>query len=63
MRTRDIGQALSRTWAAYVRAWELVGRQQRGEWEDEGPLRWRRVLGGGWELQGSVLPGERSGSP
>jgi hypothetical protein len=60
MGTREIRQALARAWRQYVRAWELVGRQQRGEWEDEGPLRWRRVLGDGWELHGSVLPGEPS---
>ncbi|GLZ49258.1 hypothetical protein Acsp06_54430 [Actinomycetospora sp. NBRC 106375] len=58
MEMRRIGRALARAWARYVDAWELVGRQQRGEWEDEGPLRWRRVLGEGWELHGSVLPDE-----
>jgi hypothetical protein len=49
-------RAVTRTWEKQVYAWEVVLRAQRAPWEQEGPLRWRRRLGGGWELHGEVLP-------
>lgn len=49
-------ETLKRAWRRYLHAWELVGRMERGAWEDEGPLRWRRTIGEGWELHGSTLP-------
>jgi len=52
----DIGRRLARAWAKQERAWEVVLRAQRGEWEQEGPLRWRRSPGRGWELHGETLP-------
>ena len=44
-----------RTWWDEQRyAWEVLLRAQR-PWEHEGPLRWERRLGTGWELHGSTL--------
>lgn len=45
-------------WERQVWAWEVVLRAQRAPWEEEGPLRWRRRLGTGWELHGTTLPGD-----
>jgi hypothetical protein len=58
MRGREIGRRLARAWDRQVWAWEVVLRAQRAPWEDEGPLRWRRRLGTGWELHGTTLPVE-----
>lgn len=49
------GDAIRRWWQAQVRMWEALHRAN-APWEQEGPLRWRRRLWSGWELQGSTLP-------
>jgi hypothetical protein len=47
-----------RTWWDEQRyAWEVLLRAQR-PWEQEGPLRWQRRYGTGWELHGRTLPAE-----
>lgn len=50
-----IGTALRRFWDEQQYAWEVFLRAQR-PWEQEGPLRWERRLGTGWELHGATLP-------
>jgi hypothetical protein len=57
-RTREIGRRLVQAWERQVWAWEVVLRAPRAPWEEEGPLRWRRRLGTGWELHGTTLPGD-----
>ena len=47
--------ALRTFWDEQQYAWEVLLRAQR-PWEQEGPLRWERRLGSGWELHGSTLP-------
>ena len=47
--------ALRTWWDEQQYAWEVLLRAQR-PWEQEGPLRWERRLGSGWELHGSTLP-------
>ncbi len=42
-------------WDEQRYAWEVLLRTQR-PWEQEGPLRWERRVGSGWELHGSTLP-------
>jgi hypothetical protein len=56
----DLGRRLARAWERQVWAWEVHQRALRGEWEQEGPLRWRRSLGAGWELHGETVPDVRT---
>lgn len=58
---QGVGHRLREAWNRQVWAWEVVLRAQRAEWEQEGPLRWRRTLGGGWELHGEMLGGPSEG--
>jgi hypothetical protein len=51
---QKLAGALSRFWQETTRAQELLLRRP---WEDEGPLRWQRDLGGR-RLIGSVAPWE-----
>lgn len=48
-------QGLRTWWDDQGHAWEVMLRAQR-PWEQEGPLRWQRRLGSGWELHGATLP-------
>ena len=47
-------------WELYNQTWDRVQRAQN-PWEQEGPLRWARRYGRGWELHGATLEcdGER----
>jgi hypothetical protein len=56
--TTTIWQAVRTWWGQQGRAWEVFARAQR-PWEQEGPLRWQRRLGSGWELHGSTLPAQQ----
>ena len=49
--------ALRTWWDEQRYAWEVLLRAQR-PWEQEGPLRWQRRYGTGWELHGATLPAE-----
>jgi hypothetical protein len=51
----QLWDALRTWWDEQQYAWEVLARAQR-PWEQEGPLRWQRRLGTGWELHGSTLP-------
>lgn len=48
-------QALRTWWDEQAYAWEVFMRKQ-APWEQEGPLRWQRRWGSGWELHGETLP-------
>jgi hypothetical protein len=58
----DMRRAIRTWWREQREAWELAMRLQR-PWEQEGPLRWERRLGSGWELHGSTLPEPASEAP
>lgn len=51
--------AVRRWWDEQQYAWEVLLRAQR-PWEQEGPLRWQRRLGTGWELHGTTLPADEA---
>jgi hypothetical protein len=53
--TTTLWQAVRTWWDQQGYAWEVFLRTQR-PWEREGPLRWQRRPGSGWELHGSTLP-------
>jgi hypothetical protein len=59
-RMTRVRQALRTWWDEQGYAWEVLMRQQ-APWEQEGPLRWQRRLGSGWELHGATLPTEPVG--
>ncbi len=50
--------AIRAWWAEQNEGWEAIMRHQR-PWEQEGPLRWVRRWGNGWELHGATLPADR----
>lgn len=57
----SLWDVLRRWWDEQQYAWEAFVRLQR-PWEQEGPLRWERRLGTGWELHGSTLPPTATGT-
>ena len=50
-------RAVQHWWDEQEYAWEVLLRAQR-PWEQEGPLRWQRRLGTGWELHGATVPAD-----
>jgi hypothetical protein len=61
--TRRVLDALGRNWRDTVYLQARLLEAQR-PWEQQGPLHWRRQLGGGWRMVGSYLPeAEGTGSP
>jgi hypothetical protein len=46
---------IRRWWDDMEYAWEAFLRAQR-PWEQDGPLRWHKPVGGRWELHGATVP-------